>query len=73
MLKVCCLDHKMRWTDVLPIMKFAYNNSNQITIQIALHETFYGRKYRSSLYWDEIGEKDELAKALRPKLKDSLV
>lgn len=42
-------------------MEFMYNNSYQATIQMVAYEAFYGRKYRSLLHRDEIGEKDAFA------------
>ncbi|XP_062093484.1 uncharacterized protein LOC133799486 [Humulus lupulus] len=38
-------------------MEFAYNNSYQTTIAMALYEMLYGKKCHSPLYWDEIGER----------------
>jgi hypothetical protein len=51
------LDFKGNWILYLPLVEFAYNNSFQATIGMAPYEALYGRKCRSSLYWDEIGEK----------------
>ncbi|XP_073033798.1 uncharacterized mitochondrial protein AtMg00860-like [Primulina eburnea] len=41
----------------LPLIEFAYNNSYHSSIQMAPYEALYGRKCRSPLYWDEVGEK----------------
>ena len=38
-------------------MKFAYNNSYQASIGIAPYEAFYGRKCRTPVCWDEVGER----------------
>ena len=56
MLRVCCLDYKMTWHEMIPLIEFAYNNSYQSTIKMASYEALYGRKYRSPLHWDDIGE-----------------
>ena len=45
-------------------MEFAYNNSYHSTIDMAPYEALYGRKCRSPIHWDEIGEK----KFLGPEL-----
>ena len=38
-------------------MEFAYNNSYQSSIRMASYEALYGRKCRTSLCWDEVGER----------------
>jgi hypothetical protein len=57
MLRLCVLDFKGNWIKHLPLVEFAYNNSFQETIGMAPYEALYGRKCRSPLYWDEVGEK----------------
>ena len=57
MLRACALDFSERWDKHLPLVEFAYNNSYQATIGIPLYEALYGRKCRSPLHWDEVGEK----------------
>ena len=44
----------------MPLIKFAYNNNYHATIGMPPYETLYGRKYRSPIYWDEVGEKQVL-------------
>ena len=36
MLRACVLDHKGSWEECLPLMEFTYNNSYQVSIQMAL-------------------------------------
>jgi hypothetical protein len=38
-------------------MEFTYNNSHQTTIGMAPHEALYGRKCRTLIYWEEVGER----------------
>ena len=38
-------------------MEFAYNNSYQSSIEMASYKAFYGRKCRTPLCWDEVGER----------------
>ena len=38
-------------------MEFAYNNNYQASIEMAPFEALYGRKYRTSVCWDEVGER----------------
>ena len=56
MLRACFLDHKGSWEEHLPLVKFAYNNSYQASIQMAPYEALYGRPCRSPLCWTEVGE-----------------
>lgn len=64
MLRACVLDFRGRWDDHLPLVEFAYNNSYQVTIGMPPYKALYGKKCRSALHWDEIGEKA----LVRPKL-----
>uniref|UniRef100_A0A7N2LFY1 RNA-directed DNA polymerase n=1 Tax=Quercus lobata TaxID=97700 RepID=A0A7N2LFY1_QUELO len=57
MLKACVLDFKGSWASHLPLVEFAYNNSYYSSIKAAPYETLYGRKCRSPICWDEVGER----------------
>ncbi|XP_073064190.1 uncharacterized protein [Primulina eburnea] len=57
MLRACALDFSGNWSEHLPLIEFAYNNSFHSSIGMAPYEALYGRKCRSPLYWDEVGEK----------------
>ena len=57
MLRMCTLEFGGSWDEYLAIAEFAYNNSYQASIQIAPFEALYGRKRRTPLNWDEIGER----------------
>jgi hypothetical protein len=57
MLRACVLDFGGNWARYLPLIEFAYNNSYQASIGMAPYEALYGRKCRSPLYWDELGER----------------
>ena len=41
----------------LALMEFAYNNSYQASIEMAPFEALYGRKCRTPVCWDEVGER----------------
>ena len=56
MLRACVLDHKGSWEEHLPLVEFAYNNSYHASIQMAPYEALYGRPFRSSICWTEVGE-----------------
>ena len=57
MLRACVLDLKGSWEEHLPLVNFAYNNSYQVSIQMVPYEALYGRPYRSSVCWIEVGER----------------
>ncbi|KAJ4717010.1 Retrotransposon protein, putative, Ty3-gypsy subclass [Melia azedarach] len=48
------------WDKHLSLVEFAYNNSYQSTIGMAPYEALYGRKCRSPVHWDEVGERKVL-------------
>jgi hypothetical protein len=58
------MEFRGNWDEHLPLIEFAYNNSYQATIGMAPFEALYGRRCRSPLYWDEVGER----KLLGPEL-----
>ena len=57
MLRACVLDFKGSWIDHFTLVEFAYNNSYQASIGMAPYEALYGRRRRSPIYWDEVGER----------------
>ena len=58
MLRACVMDFTGSWDTKLHLMKFPYNNSFQATIGMAPFEASYGKRCRSSLCWDEVGERE---------------
>ena len=64
MLRVCAIDFSGSWDDHLPLVEFAYNNSYHSSIGMPPYEALYGRKCRSPICWDEVGER----KILGPEL-----
>ena len=59
-MRACVLDFQESWSKYLLLIEFAYNNSYQATIGVALYEMLYGRKCRSLIHWDEMGERKYL-------------
>ena len=57
MLRSCVLSWKGSWEDHLPLVEFSYNNRCHSSIRCAPYEALYGRKCRSPLCWDAVGEK----------------
>lgn len=42
MLRACILDLGDKWDDHLPLIEFAYNNSNHASIKMAPYDSLYG-------------------------------
>ena len=57
MLRACVMEFKGSWDTHLALMEFAYNNSYQASIDMAPFEALYGRKCRTPVCWDEVGER----------------
>ncbi|CAA0819335.1 Unknown protein, partial [Striga hermonthica] len=57
MLRALVVDRGAKWESLLPYAEFTYNNSYHSSIQMAPYEALYGRKCRSPLYWDDVGER----------------
>jgi hypothetical protein len=72
MLRLCVLDFKGSRIRHLPLVEFAYNNSFQATIGMVPYEALYGRKCRSPLYWDEVGERQMLGLELIHVMKEKI-
>ena len=51
------MEFKGSWDTHLALMEFAYNNSYQASIDMAPFEALYGRKCRTPVCWDEVGER----------------
>ena len=69
LLRACALDLKGNWDDYLALVEFAYNNSFQASIGMSPFEGLYGRKCRSPVCWDDVGER----KLLGPELVQLIV
>ena len=80
MLRACALDYGSSWDDNLPYVEFSYNNNYQASLKMAPFEALYGRRCRTPLSWDEVGdrqvsgpdlinESEEKVKLIRDRLK----
>ncbi|GJZ01037.1 reverse transcriptase domain-containing protein [Tanacetum coccineum] len=56
MLRACVIDFGKGWDRHLPLVEFSYNNSYHTSIKVAPFEALYGRKCRSPICWDEVGD-----------------
>ncbi|WCJ24571.1 hypothetical protein M5689_006521 [Euphorbia peplus] len=57
MLRMCVMDFGGHWDLHLPLIELVYNNSYHSSIEMAPYEALYGRKCRSPLCWEEVGER----------------
>ena len=64
MLRACILDFGGSWEDHMPLVEFAYNNKFQTSIGMTQYEALHGRKCRSPICWDDVGDR----KLLGPNL-----
>ena len=80
MLRACALDYGFSWDDNLPYAEFSYNNSYQTSLKMAPFEALYGRRCRTPLLWDGVGDRkhfgpdlirdsEEKVKLIRDRLK----
>ena len=56
MLRGCVMEFIGSWDRYIPLIKFAYNNSYQSSIDMASYETLYGRRCRILVCWTELNE-----------------
>nr|GEZ04322.1 reverse transcriptase domain-containing protein [Tanacetum cinerariifolium] len=50
------LQKALGWVNHLPLVEFSYNNNYHASIKAAPFEALYGRKCRSPVCWNEVGE-----------------
>nr|CAD1837450.1 unnamed protein product [Ananas comosus var. bracteatus] len=60
MLRACVLDFGGGWHRHLRLVEFTYNNSYQMSIQMAPLEALYKCRCRSPLHWSDMGERKTL-------------
>ena len=58
MLRACVLDFVGSWDLKLHLMEFAYNNSYEVTIGMVSYKALYGKRCRTPLCWDGVGERE---------------
>nr|GEV64010.1 reverse transcriptase domain-containing protein [Tanacetum cinerariifolium] len=56
MVHPCVINFGKGWVKHLPLCEFSYNNSYHASIKAVPYEALYGRKFRSSVCWAEVGE-----------------
>lgn len=70
MLRACAIEFKGSWSEQLPLVEFAYNNSYQSSIGVAPYEALYGRPCRTPMCWAEVIEETTMKiKIIKERLK----
>ncbi|KAD4888768.1 hypothetical protein E3N88_20841 [Mikania micrantha] len=72
MLRACAIDFGGNWDNHLPLVEFSYNNSYHASIGMAPFEALYGRKCRSPIAWNEIGESQIIGPELIQETTDKI-
>ena len=57
MLQTCVMELQGGWDKHLPLIEFAYNNTFHSRLGMAPYEALYGKKYRTPVCWDKVGER----------------
>ena len=57
MLRACVMEFRGSWDTHFELMEFAYNNSYQASLDMAPFEALSGRKCKTPMCWDEVGER----------------
>ncbi|KAI3686167.1 hypothetical protein L1987_79840 [Smallanthus sonchifolius] len=73
MLRACVIDFGGNWDSHLSLIEFSYNNSYHTSINMAPFEAVYGRKYRSPICWNEIGEAQITGPELIQETSDKII
>ncbi|KAI3797918.1 hypothetical protein L1987_33182 [Smallanthus sonchifolius] len=73
MLRACVIDFGANWDSHLPLIEFSYNNSYHTSINMAPFEALYGRKCRSPICWNEIGEAQITGPELIQETSDKII
>ncbi|WVZ90038.1 LOW QUALITY PROTEIN: hypothetical protein U9M48_036371 [Paspalum notatum var. saurae] len=59
MLRAYAIQYGTSWDKCLPYAEFSYNNSYQASLKKSPFEPLYGKRCRTPLFWNQIGEKQE--------------
>jgi hypothetical protein len=69
LLRACVLEFGGNWEEHIALVEFTYNNSYQAIIGMALYEALYGRRCRTPLCWEEIGDDTKLVQVTMEKMR----
>ncbi|XP_073121845.1 uncharacterized protein [Henckelia pumila] len=60
LLRACVIDFQGSWDSKFSLIEFTYKNSYQASIKMDPYEALYGRKCRTPIHWDDVGERADL-------------
>ncbi|KAI3819476.1 hypothetical protein L1987_13315 [Smallanthus sonchifolius] len=73
MLRACVIDFGGNWDSHLSLIEYSYNNSYHTSINMAPFEALYGRKCRSPICWNEIGEAQITGPEIIQETSDNII
>jgi hypothetical protein len=73
MLRACRLQYGRSWDKSMSYAEFSYNNSYQESLNMAPFEMLHGRRHRTPLFWNEIGERKVLDPTFYKKPRSKFV
>jgi transposase InsO family protein len=72
MLRACAFQDKLGWDKRLPNAEFSYNNSYQASLKMSPFQALYGRNCRTSLHWDQPGERQVFSPDILLEAKENI-
>lgn len=60
------------WEDHQHLVEFTYNNHFQASIKMTHFKALYGKKYRSTVYWDDIRKRKLLGLEMFTQMMDKI-
>jgi len=72
MLQACVIKFEGSWNTHLPLIEFACNNNDQLSIDMPPYEALYGRKCKNPLCWDEVGKRKMVGPEIIQQIKEKI-
>nr|GEZ34174.1 reverse transcriptase domain-containing protein [Tanacetum cinerariifolium] len=73
MLRACAINFGGNWDTHLPLVEFSYNNSYHSSVKCASFEALYGRRCRTPIAWEEVGERKIIGPEIIQETTDKIV
>ena len=73
MLRMYVMDKPTKWEYYLHLVEFAYNNGQQTSLGMSPYESFYGRRCRTLVTWDNIVNRVVLGPELLKEMEQEVV
>ena len=62
-----------KWEDYLHLVKFAYNNGYQASVNMIPFESLYGRRWNTLVSWDNPAERKVVRPELLKEMEDQML